>query len=87
MEIKFHNKFLKNKKVTYSVNINKSMITSQNCTPLQLLPNASSGGDHVHIPMTLGITTSKPPHTPDFAGKPTYKHSCLPCSESIFNIL
>lgn len=46
--------------------------TSQNCTPLQLFPNESKGGDQRQIPMTFGITTSKAPLTPDFAGKPTY---------------
>ena len=47
--------------------------TSQNCTPLQLLPIESRGGLKQHIPITFGTTKRMAPATPDFAGNPTYK--------------
>ena len=49
--------------------------TSQNCTPLQLFPIASNGGDHVQIHITLGMMRRMAPATPDLAGRPTYKHT------------
>lgn len=51
--------------------LNSRTSSSQNCTPRQELPSGSKGGDHVQIPITFGITTSRLPDTPDFAGMPT----------------
>ena len=45
----------------------------ENCTPLTVLPRASSGGDHRPIPITFGMTKTKAPETPLFDGRPTYK--------------
>lgn len=41
-----------------------------------IYPSGSSGGDHVNIPITFGMTTSIPPHTPDLAGTPTLNANC-----------
>ena len=46
--------------------------SSQNWTPLTLLPNSSKGGDQKHMPMTLGTTRTNTPETPDFPGSPTW---------------
>lgn len=43
----------------------------QKCIPRTLFPTLSSGGDQHMTPMTLGITSSIAPDTPDLAGKPT----------------
>ena len=48
-----------------------TVLTSQNCRPLTLLPVTSRGGDHRQTPITFGTTSSIPPDTPDLAGKPT----------------
>lgn len=45
--------------------------TVQNWMPRTLLPSLSRGGDQHMTPMTLGTTSSIPPDTPDFAGRPT----------------
>jgi hypothetical protein len=46
-------------------------LTSQNWRPLQLFPSGSRGGDHAKMPITFGMTSRIPPHTPDLAGSPT----------------
>uniref|UniRef100_A0A182IZQ3 Uncharacterized protein n=1 Tax=Anopheles atroparvus TaxID=41427 RepID=A0A182IZQ3_ANOAO len=51
--------------------LNTSTSSLQNCTPRQLLPSGSSGGDHINMPITFGMTSITPPQTPDFAGRPT----------------
>uniref|UniRef100_A0A8W7PA68 Uncharacterized protein n=1 Tax=Anopheles coluzzii TaxID=1518534 RepID=A0A8W7PA68_ANOCL len=51
--------------------LNTSTSSLQNCTPRQLLPSGSSGGDHMNMPITFGMTSITPPHTPDLAGRPT----------------
>lgn len=47
-------------------------LTLQNSMPRTELPDWSSGGDHKAIPITLGITSNRPPQTPDLAGRPTF---------------
>ena len=51
-------------------------ITLENCTPLTEFPRESRGGDQIPIPMTLGITRTRAPETPDLAGRPTLKANC-----------
>ena len=41
--------------------------------PRTEFPDWSSAGLHSAIPSTFGITTRRPPQTPDFAGRPTYR--------------
>jgi hypothetical protein len=48
-------------------------LTLQNSIPRTEFPDWSNGGDQSAIPSTFGITTRRPPHTPDFAGRPTFK--------------
>lgn len=52
----------------------KSLVLAwQKSIPRTLFPTLSSGGDQHITPMTLGITSSIAPDTPDFAGKPTWE--------------
>ena len=48
-------------------------LTWQKCIPRTLFPTLSRGGDQHITPMTLGITSSMAPDTPDLAGTPTWE--------------
>ena len=50
--------------------------------PLTLFPHLSSGGDQIHMPQTLGMTSRITPDTPDLAGSPTYNSNIYHTSET-----